>query len=67
MTTAMTRATDDTADVLPLDDDTLDRLDMFAAAIKQTPAEAAAALLRDLLFDPDFWAEAVGGQGFRVH
>jgi hypothetical protein len=46
------------ADTLPLNDDTLDRLDAFAASIGKTPGEAAAALLRDLLADVEFWKAA---------
>lgn len=47
-------------DTLPLDDDTRDRLDLFAKATGKTPAQAAALLLHDLLWDTDFWKEAVG-------
>lgn len=53
--------TADDLNSVELDDDTLDRLDVFAAATGQTPGEAAAALLRDLLRDCEFWREAASG------
>lgn len=48
--------------ILPLDDDTLARLERFARGIGKPVGEAAALLLRDLLDDDDFWDEAEGGE-----
>lgn len=50
-------------DVIPLDEDTAERLDRFAAGIRKTPAQAAAILLRDLLFDDELWNEAARPAG----
>lgn len=54
-------------DVIPLDDDSMERLGRFAAEIGKTPAQAAAILLRDLLFDDDFWNEAARPIGATAH
>ena len=52
---------------MPLDDGTADRLERFATATGKTPAQAAALLLRDLLWDPDFWQAAAVGDGTTHH
>jgi hypothetical protein len=57
----------DDGELVPLDKETLDRLDLFAHATGRTPAQAAAALLRDLLFDKDFWISAGLRDGAMMH
>lgn len=44
--------------MIPLDDESWERLGRFAAEIRKTPAQAAALLLRDVLVDEQFWEAA---------
>lgn len=55
--TTMNRRSQD-PDLLLLDDETQARLDHFAANSGLTPGQAAASLLRELLWDREFWREA---------
>ena len=63
MTTQAAQLEDE--NVVPMDDLTAARLTLFAARVGKSPAETAAALLRDLLADPDFWDAA--GDVARFH